>query len=147
VVFGARAAQAMKADNLPLISIENKPDAKFPMEAGDDDEVEQQVNLLRRTMWADGGLLRSEQSLLNVLQIQRECDAVLSRFSESGKAGRRLFEAQSLCRVARAIGCSAVNRKESRGAHFRRDFPARDDVNFRKHSIYGQSDLVTFEDL
>jgi L-aspartate oxidase len=147
LVFGARAALAMLADNLPLMPIEQGADAKLPLEARDSDEIEQQVNLLRRAMWADGGLLRSEQSLRRVLEVQNACDAALSRFGEKGRSGRRLFEAQSLSRVARAIGCSALHRRESRGAHFRRDYPARDDANFQKHSIYGKSEAVSFQDL
>ncbi len=33
------------------------------------------------------------------------------------------------------LRCSALARTESRGGHYRSDFPARDDVNFRKHSV------------
>ncbi|GAG59794.1 unnamed protein product, partial [marine sediment metagenome] len=31
---------------------------------------------------------------------------------------------------------SALQREESRGAHYRVDFPDRDDVNWKKHIIY-----------
>jgi succinate dehydrogenase/fumarate reductase flavoprotein subunit len=40
-----------------------------------------------------------------------------------------------------------LHRRESRGAHFRRDYPARDDANFQKHSIYGKSEAISFQDL
>jgi succinate dehydrogenase / fumarate reductase flavoprotein subunit len=33
------------------------------------------------------------------------------------------------------IVASALNRQESRGAHFREDFPTRDDENFLKHTM------------
>jgi succinate dehydrogenase/fumarate reductase flavoprotein subunit len=36
-------------------------------------------------------------------------------------------------------------REESRGAHFRSDFPGRDDASFQKHSIYAANGAVTFE--
>jgi succinate dehydrogenase/fumarate reductase flavoprotein subunit len=39
-----------------------------------------------------------------------------------------------MSRVAHAILASALARTESRGAHFRNDFPRRDDANFLKHS-------------
>ncbi len=58
---------------------------------------------------------------------------------------RRLFEAQSLARVAKAILSSALAREESRGAHFRNDFPRRDDEHFQKHSIYSNDGSIAFQ--
>ncbi|HIK32028.1 MAG TPA: succinate dehydrogenase/fumarate reductase flavoprotein subunit [Oscillatoriales cyanobacterium M59_W2019_021] len=45
------------------------------------------------------------------------------------------LELQSLIVVAQTILTSALNRQESRGAHFREDFPQRDDENFLKHTL------------
>ncbi len=42
----------------------------------------------------------------------------------------------NLCEV---IFLSALHRKESRGAHFRMDFPARDDGNYLKHTLVFQT--------
>jgi succinate dehydrogenase / fumarate reductase flavoprotein subunit len=38
--------------------------------------------------------------------------------------------------VGVSIAASALYRKESRGAHSRPDYPARDDANWMKHSLY-----------
>ena len=45
------------------------------------------------------------------------------------------FELQSLLDVAEAIIASALARKESRGAHYRSDFPQRDDTSWLKHTL------------
>ncbi|MBS0465550.1 MAG: succinate dehydrogenase/fumarate reductase flavoprotein subunit, partial [Proteobacteria bacterium] len=45
------------------------------------------------------------------------------------------LELQNLLGQAQATLASAVNRTESRGAHAREDFPDRDDVHWRKHSL------------
>lgn len=45
------------------------------------------------------------------------------------------LELRSLMIVGEIILTSALNRKESRGAHFREDYPERDDANFLKHTF------------
>jgi succinate dehydrogenase / fumarate reductase flavoprotein subunit len=45
------------------------------------------------------------------------------------------LELKSLMMVGEIILASAFNRKESRGAHSREDYPTRDDPNFLKHTL------------
>jgi succinate dehydrogenase / fumarate reductase flavoprotein subunit len=45
------------------------------------------------------------------------------------------LELHSLMVVGQTILTSALNRQESRGAHFREDFPQRDDSNFLQHTM------------
>jgi succinate dehydrogenase / fumarate reductase flavoprotein subunit len=41
--------------------------------------------------------------------------------------------------LSEVILLSALHRRESRGAHFRTDFPGRDDQNFLKHTVVFQT--------
>lgn len=45
------------------------------------------------------------------------------------------FELRNLMIVGELIMTGALQRQESRGAHFREDFPQRDDTNFLKHTL------------
>jgi fumarate reductase flavoprotein subunit len=45
------------------------------------------------------------------------------------------LELENMIEVGRAVGVSALARRESRGAHTRRDFPKRDDAGFLHHTL------------
>jgi succinate dehydrogenase/fumarate reductase flavoprotein subunit len=53
-------------------------------------------------------------------------------------ADRASAETRNLLEVALAMARSAAFRRESRGAHFRTDFPRRDDDRFRGHTLLDQ---------
>lgn len=145
LVFGARAAKAILQDKLPPIPVRPEPSSLLPLEAGDTARVKAYIAQLRRAMWADGGLLRSATTLQQGLRAQEECQTALAYLAQDGWRNRALFEAQSLASVARAILCSALARQESRGAHFRNDFPQHDDAHFLQHSFYREDGSVRFD--
>lgn len=45
------------------------------------------------------------------------------------------IETGYLLDIAEAVVAGALAREESRGGHFREDFPERDDVNWLKHTL------------
>lgn len=46
-----------------------------------------------------------------------------------------VMEIDSIARISEVVLVGALNRKESRGAHARVDYPSRDDVNYLKHTL------------
>ncbi|HVZ84929.1 MAG TPA: L-aspartate oxidase [Terracidiphilus sp.] len=135
LVFGARAAKAMLADALPFIALDAPSFACLPLDAADEALLEKHMAALQHAMWLHAGLLREESSLREGEQAIAACASAVEQLAHEGKISRRLVEARSLCIVARAILLSALARRESRGAHFRNDYPRRDDTHFLKHSM------------
>ncbi len=149
LVFGARAALSMLDDGLKLHTADAPLGAKSPafaaLTSGEEARLEEIITRLQAAMWAYAGLLREEATLRLGFIAQEASAASLAELAGQGKNSRRLTEALAMCRVAHAILASALARTESRGAHFRNDFPQRDDENFLKHSIFGRDGRVAFE--
>jgi L-aspartate oxidase len=142
LVFGARAARAMLTDALPFAEI---PEAEPGLAGvGPDEQIAEIVQDLKQTMDQCAGLLREEDSLRKGLVRQTRCAEALDTIARTAAPSRQLVEAQSLCSVAGAILHSALARMESRGGHFRTDYPRRDDGRFQKHSVYRCDQGVTF---
>jgi succinate dehydrogenase / fumarate reductase flavoprotein subunit len=56
------------------------------------------------------------------------------------------LELQNLLEIAEVIALCALNRTESRGSHYRRDHPKRDDVNWLKHTMaHKKGDEITLD--
>jgi L-aspartate oxidase len=146
LVFGARAAQAMLADHLPLIAADTPAAVSIPLSSAEAEFVEAQIARLQRAMWASAGLLRDESSLREGFSAHIEISSSLAELAKQGTGSRRLSEAHALTCVSYAILYAALHRNESRGAHFRNDHPKRDDNYFRKHSVLKIDGHITFEE-
>jgi L-aspartate oxidase len=145
LVFGARAAKAMIADALPLREAPDGAVKHRPVTTEEQAGLEDSIAGLQRSMWRNAALLRDRAALGQALADAEACATNAAQFAGLGAQSRRLFEARAMSRVAQAIVRSALARTESRGAHFRTDFPQHDDASFRKHSVFGREPEVIFE--
>lgn len=76
---------------------------------------------LKNTMWENSGIIRDEHSLMTALSdikcIEGQFDIYAKYFSWES------YELRNMLLVSKAIVKSALDRKESRGGHFRQDYP------------------------
>jgi succinate dehydrogenase / fumarate reductase flavoprotein subunit/fumarate reductase flavoprotein subunit len=87
---------------------------------------------LKETMWTTCGLVRTQAGLLEARAKLAELAEESARVAvpgpaEANPAWQQALDLESQLTVARLIVESAIVREESRGAHFRADFPERDD--------------------
>jgi L-aspartate oxidase len=132
LVFGARAARAMLEPprtgamaNVREISSQKEGSA---LRTSVPSETE-----VRDLMWRHVGLTRECAGLetavqrLSVWRDQIETTLAAKAIEESG------WRLASLITVGALIASAALRRQETRGGHYRTDFPARDDVNWKFH--------------
>ena len=130
LVYGARSGRAILGD--PLAPPPDAAPAEDPGRALSiaPERAGAAIESLREIMSAGTGILRSGGGLELAIAATLE----LERHLAPRPVSRRGVEARNLLFVGRLIAESALRRRESRGAHFREDFPARDPGRGR-HSI------------
>lgn len=100
-------------------------------------EIKQQ---LTDTMNEKAYVFRNEKDLVDGLKKLRDLKEktwkhVDDKASEYNTNFTNVMELDSMFRIAEVILVGAIKRKESRGAHARTDYPARDDKNFLHHTL------------
>jgi L-aspartate oxidase len=137
LVFGARASAEMIREAKPLRHPAG--DAQPLEDGGTKNEAEPFIQNIQQLMWNKVGIVRSRQSLTEAMQQLQAAGQELPP-----PTSRRNCEARNIHTAAQLIARSALARLESRGAHYRTDYPAHDDAKFKKHSIVGEKG-VRFE--
>jgi succinate dehydrogenase/fumarate reductase flavoprotein subunit len=88
---------------------------------------------LQRAMWRDVGLFRNraglEAAVGELEATWRSLDAWMANDRPLDGDGWRIA---SILTVGRLIARAALRREESRGAHYRDDFPVRDDIHWQR---------------
>ena len=152
LVFGARAGIAMMKDapgskksagHFPGVAAPKNWDnssEKSSDKAKPKPGVSSALSQLRELMWKHAGILRNGKELKTAIESLRAME-----IPQSGKNGRLDHELHNLHALSLLIARCAVTREESRGSHYRSDFPYRDDEKFQKHSLIAKDQDVTYE--
>jgi fumarate reductase flavoprotein subunit len=137
-----RREGALRAPDEPAIAAAVlRAQAPFQQSAGNLEAVRE---ALYECMWTDVGILRTTESLQRGLQRLAELDAQLSRTGVDGTD--RAFHVgwhdwlnlRNLIAVSRVIALSALAREDSRGAHYREDFPDSGDFDTSRYIVVRQ---------
>lgn len=96
---------------------------------------------MAKTMWHNAGIFRTGSGLAAALKV---LDELLAEYKECviednsriyNTAFVQYIELGHMLSLAKAVVLGAINRKESRGCHFREDYPERNDQDFLQHTL------------
>ncbi len=141
LVFGKRIAD--KLEDIPPLP-EGIPSVSFSLmrqQTMSTDNVMEKRLRLQKLMLRHVGIKRNERGLIKaVKELERYAKAFRNKMDNIAE-----FEYLNLLTIAVLVANAALLREESRGGHFREDFPKQDDLVWRKHIVQSIEDGVLEE--
>lgn len=154
LVFGKFCGIAVREyakynQHLPLTKAEENAGREYIeklMKREGSEKLAQVRRRLGEITWEKMGIFRDEKSLTSAYE---ELSELLERWENIPLVDKskvfntnliELMELRNMIEMARAVAFCALHRRESRGGHYREDYPERDDENFLKHTLVKQED-------
>jgi L-aspartate oxidase len=137
LVYGARSGKAMRDTARPQARTASQPRAAYsngPVDTG----LEETITQIQDLMWKELGIVRTRAGMQKAIKTLEEMAPKLAH-----PKTRRGHEAANLHLAASLVARSAQAREESRGAHYRMEYPDHDDKKFLKHSVI-RGDKIVF---
>ncbi len=134
LVFGYRAGRHIVEQLAVGNGTSRPPRLQFSVAHSDRTvlDVDDVQNSLRAIMWRNVGIERDARHLAETEEI---IEFWQSYVLDKEFADPRGWQLQNMLTLARLMACSANQRQESRGTHFRTDFPERDDAHWQHHIV------------
>lgn len=136
LVFGARAGKAMgKVEKAPS-AMDQEPKAAYS-NGPVDTAAEEVIGQVQDLMWKEVGIVRTRAGMQKAIKTLEEMAPKVAH-----PKTRRAYEASDIHLTALLVARSALAREESRGAHYRMEYPDHDDRKFLKHSVVRGEKIV-----
>lgn len=142
LAFGARAgAEAARLAQAEEIQFPKALEYKLPQSARTELDLVDVKSSLRSVMWRNVGVERTGERLNETREIiafwsRYVMDKIFDPKTIGPAAAISGWELQNMLTVCALITSAAYSRTESRGAHYRLDYPARDDEHWRLHLLW-----------
>lgn len=141
LVFGRRIAQYINSrsqKNVKHIAICHRSLSKKEFDLN----VATEIEGLRSKMSEHAGIVRTKEGLEKLI------DYIVSRLeilNTMRLSTQKEIEYYNMLMIGYILANAALMRNESRGSHYRKDFPYQDDVNWKKHLVY--SNIYGWEEI
>ena len=142
LVFGARAGKAMGepaarrlsgASGVKDAELKLRAAGAFSRALANSRESAPSSIDVQALMWKHVGLFRDRAGLQQALTVLEPAwQAIDETLTASGSPDLEVWRLTSLLTVGMLVTRAALRREESRGAHYRADYPQRDDINWKK---------------
>jgi len=139
VVFGLRTTNDILL-KLPFAKFKKVSIREGSVEVKAPFEFEPKLQLIKETLWNHVGIVRNESDLKEALKIFNQLLEELESKASENVEVKKLFD---LSLVAKAITLGAFKRRESRGTHYRSDYPKERESYRKLHFSFGYEDLLS----